>query len=62
MTSWRKEMCGCLCLTEEDCYVRISRWVSLIMVVLGDCVKTSDRYNDVSILLSLERDYVQGEV
>ena len=30
-----------------------SRWVSLILVVLCDCVKTSDRCNDVSILLSL---------
>ena len=30
--------------------------------VLVDCIKTSDRYNDVSISLSLEPDYVQGEV
>ena len=29
-----------------------SRWVSLIVVVLGDCVKTSDRCNDVSISLN----------
>ena len=56
LTSWRKEKCGCSCLTEGDGYVRISRWVSLIVVVLGDCVKTSDRCNDVSISLSLERD------
>ena len=62
MTSWRKEKWGCLCLMEQDCYVRVSRWVSLIVVVLGDCAKTSDRCNDVSISLSLERDYVYGEV
>ena len=46
----------------EDCHVRICRWVSLIVVVLSDCVKTSDRCNDVSISSSLERDCVQGEV
>ena len=39
-----------------------SRWVSLIVVVLGNCVKASDRFNDVSISLGLDRDYVQGEV
>ena len=62
LTSWRKEKCGCLCLTEENCYVRVFRWVSLIVVVLGVCVKTSDRCLDVSISLSLEQDYMQGEV
>ena len=56
------EKCGCLCLTDEDCYFRVSRWVSLIVVVLGDCAKTCDRCNDVSISVSLERDCVQGEV
>ena len=39
-----------------------SRWVSLIVVVLCDCVKTSDRCNDVSISSSPERDCVHGEV
>ena len=39
-----------------------SKWVLLIVVVLGDFVKTSDRRNDVSISLSLDRDYVQGKV
>ena len=39
-----------------------SKWVLLIVVVLGDFVKTSDRCNDVSISLSLDRDYVQGKV
>ena len=39
-----------------------SRWVSMILVVLCDCVKTFDGCNDVSISLSLERDCVQGEV
>ena len=39
-------------------FVRVSRLVSLIAIVLGDCVKTSDRCNDVSFSLSLERDYV----
>ena len=32
------------------------------MVVLSDCVNTSDRCNDVLISLNLERDFVQGEV
>ena len=32
------------------------------MVVLVDFVKTSDRCNDVSISLTLDRDIVQGEV
>ena len=39
-----------------------SRWASLIVVVLYDCVKTSDRCNDVSISSSPERDCVHGEV
>ena len=30
--------------------------------MLSDRAKTLDRYNDVSISLSLERDYVQDEV
>ena len=31
-------------------------------MVLGDWFKTSERCNDVSISLNLERDYLQGEV
>ena len=60
--SWGKKKYGCWCLTDEDCHVRICRRVSLIVVVWCDCVKTSDRCNDVSISLSLERYCVQGEV
>ena len=52
LASWRRKKCCCLCWTDEDCDFRISRWVSLIVVVLGDCVKTSDRCNEVSISLS----------
>ena len=59
---WGKKKSDCWCLTDEDCHVRICRWVSLIVVVWCDCVKTSDQCNDVSISLSLERDCVQGEV
>ena len=35
-----------------------SRWVSMIVVVLCDCVKTSARCKDVLISSSLERDCV----
>ena len=51
MVSWRKKKCGCLRLTVEDFHVRIYRWVSLIVVVLGECVKTSERCKDVSVSL-----------
>ena len=47
---------------EEDCFFRVSRWVLLIKGSIGDCVKTSDRCNNVSISLKFEQDYVQGEV
>ena len=40
MTSWREGKCGCLRLTVEDGFFRVSRLVSLIVMALCDCVKT----------------------
>ena len=62
MNSWREERGSCFCRWEKTVLFVISDGSRLSWVVLGDCVKTSDRCKDVSISLSLERDYVQSEV
>ena len=62
MTSWREKSCSCSCRWKKTVLLVFQDGSRRSWVVLGDCVKTSDRCNDVSISLSIERDYVQGEV